>query len=78
MVIFCGRACESTFDPSLGSLAFAVIDRAARDAALGDPTAGAWLLSETAQDWAELAGLSEGVLGELASKSLEVLKNGRS
>jgi len=76
MGIFCDRQVKIK-DPSLGSLAFSVIDRAAKDAALGDPTAGAWLLSDLAQSWADVAGIDDGVLGELAGYSLEVLKHGK-
>lgn len=57
----------------LPAIAYAVIDQAARDAANGCPTAGAWLLSETAQEYATLAKLENGFLGELASKALERL-----
>jgi len=59
-------------------LAFGVINRAALDAADGSPTAGAWLLTEQADLWAGVAGLDDGFLGELASKALERLKDGRS
>lgn len=75
-MVFFGRQVENSTD--YHSLAYAVIDRAAQDAANGSPTAGAWLLSDTAQHWAELAGLDDGVLGEIASLCLEGLKNGRS
>jgi hypothetical protein len=57
----------------LPAIAYAVIDRAAQDAANGSPTAGAWLLSDTAQAYADLARLDDGFLGELASMALERL-----
>jgi hypothetical protein len=57
----------------LPAIAYAVIDAAAQDAANGSPTAGAWLLSDTAQAYADLAKLESGLLGELANQALERL-----
>jgi hypothetical protein len=74
MSIFCDRPKKSKPDDLyLGQLAHDVIERAARDAANGSPTAGAWLLSDEADTWADAAGLDDGLLGELASKALERL-----
>jgi hypothetical protein len=60
----------------LPAIAYAVIHQAAQDAANGSPTAGAWLLSDTAQDYATLAKLESGLLGELANQAAERLYYG--
>jgi hypothetical protein len=62
----------------LTGLAMAVIERATNDACDLDPIAGAWLLSDEAGIYAELAGLEDGVLGELASLVLVRLQNGNN
>jgi len=76
MSIFCDRAAENLSDAVLPELAYSVIDRAVRDAASGDPTAGAWLLSDQAEVWADVAGFDKGFLGQLANRVLEGLANG--
>lgn len=74
MIIFCDRPKKSKPDDlQLSKLAQDVIERAVRDAAKGSPNAGAWLLSDEADTWADAAGLDDGLLGELASKALERL-----
>jgi len=75
MSIF-GRAAGNFNDAVLPELAYSVIDRAVRDAANGDPTAGAWLLSDQADAWADVAGFEKGFLGQLANRVLEGLANG--
>jgi len=65
-------------DIYLGDLAFGVIRRAGLDAAAGSPTAGAWLLSEDANAWADIAKLDEDLLPRLASMALERLYDGRT
>lgn len=62
--------------PPLDNLAKDVIEQAARDAAKGDPTAGAWLLSETAEAYADVAGFKDGFLGKVAGKALERFYHG--
>ena len=64
-MVFFGCQVEN-FEPPLGSLAFAVIDRAAQETVNGFPIAGAWLLSDTAQDWADLAGLDAWFAGGIS------------
>ena len=59
----------------LTGLALAVIERAAIDAAAGDPTAGAWLLSDEAAAYGELAKFEPETLGKIAIRSLERLAN---
>ena len=62
----------------LTSLAVAVLVRATIDACDLDPIAGAWLLSDEAGIYAELAGIDPGVLGEVASLALVRLQNGNN
>lgn len=62
--------------PPLDNLAKDIIEQAAKDAAKGDPTAGAWLLSDTAEAYADLAGFKDGFLGKMASKALERFYHG--
>lgn len=60
----------------LKELAADVLESATRDAAKGDPIAGAWLLSDTADLYAQAAGIEDGFLGTIANKVLERLTNG--
>ena len=63
-------------DEGLQSLALGVIENAAEDAKQGNPTAGAWLLSDQAATWAQAAGLDDGWLGLFTLKIFERLANG--
>lgn len=62
--------------PFYDQLVIDVLEQATRDAAKGDPIAGAWLLSDEADLYAQAAGLDDGFLGTIAGGALERLANG--
>lgn len=68
---------NSQIEANYKDLSLGVIENAAKDAAKGDPTAAAWLLTPSAGMFAEIAGIQEGFLGQLANDALERLQHGK-